>query len=114
MRFFFYGSLLDPATRRQVLGPLARGLTLERARLDGWRLSRPRRSPWPFIRPCRGSSVEGEISSPIARAARRRLYAYEGELYRTRRVSVRTTDGRRLGATVFVPSYSERGGLTGR
>lgn len=103
MRFFFYGSLLDAETRIRVLGLLARGLRLEAARLDGWRLYRRRRQPWPVIRPCRGARVEGALTTPLGRTARRLLREYEGELYRMRRVHVRRRNGRRLPALVFVP-----------
>jgi hypothetical protein len=103
MRFFFYGSLLDPATRVRVLGPLARGLTLESAKLEGWRHCRRRRLPWPVIRPCPGGCVDGALTSATGPAARRLLQAYEGEFYRMRRVYARRRDGRRLGALAFVP-----------
>jgi hypothetical protein len=104
MRYFFYGSLLDPAARARVLGPLARGLALDPARLEGWRRFRRRRLPWPMIRPCRGHCVEGALTPPLGASARRRLREYEGELYRARRVHVRHADGRRLPAMVFVPA----------
>jgi hypothetical protein len=102
MRYFFYGSLLDPATRARVLG---RGLALEPARLEGWRRFRRRRLPWPMIRPCRGHCVAGALTPPLGASARQRLREYEGELYRARRVHVRRHhDSRRLPAAVFVPA----------
>jgi hypothetical protein len=108
MRFFFYGSLLEAATRARVLGPLARGLSPEPARLDGWRRWRPRGFAWPVIRRCAASSVAGVLTSPLGTAARGRLAAYEGRHYRTRRVHVRRGDGRRVAALAFVPT-SRRG-----
>jgi hypothetical protein len=104
MRFFFYGSLLDPAMRARVLGPLARGLALEPARLEAWRRCRPRGRPWPVIRPCRAAVVEGALTTPLGAAARHLLAAYEGRLYSTRRVHVRCRSGRRVAALAFVPT----------
>jgi hypothetical protein len=104
MRFFFYGSLLDEAVRRRVLGPLERALVLEPATLEGWRRWRRRGLPWPMLRRAPGKRVDGVLAGPVSAAGARLLGRYEGRLYRTRALYVRRSDGRRLPALVFVPA----------
>jgi Gamma-glutamyl cyclotransferase, AIG2-like len=102
MRLFFYGSLLDPAIRRRVLGAAAQRLAAEPATLDGWRRWRRRDLPWWMVRRCPGARVEGVLVGPVGAPSLRLLRRYEGPLYRTRAVFVRRRDGRRLRALVFV------------
>ena len=106
MRFFFYGTLLDEAVRRRVLGGATRRVTMTPAVLDGWIRYFRRGIPYRMIRPHAGSAVEGAVAAGIDREAARLLDAYEGELYRRRRVFV-SCKGARLAALVYVPRSTE-------
>ena len=107
MRFFFYGTLLDPEVRAQVLGDEARPVVLEAAVLRGWERYFEAGIPWPMIRRRDGVAVEGAVASGLTDAAGRLLDAYEGELYRREAVVVEC-GGERLAALVYVPALRER------
>ncbi|MBL8834369.1 MAG: gamma-glutamylcyclotransferase, partial [Rhodospirillales bacterium] len=50
MRFFFYGTLIDPDVRRAVLGRLAPA-SVEPATLKGWRRFSAKGVTFPIARP---------------------------------------------------------------
>ncbi|MET4699177.1 hypothetical protein ABIE65_002207 [Constrictibacter sp. MBR-5] len=101
MRFFFYGTLLDPDVRRAVLGTATEaGMP---AALDGWRRVFVRGDCYPVIRPARGSTVDGMVFAGVNLEGARLLRQYEGPSYRERRLTVRGADGGIVSAAVFVP-----------
>jgi hypothetical protein len=103
VRFFFYGTLIDPDVRRIVLGELAPA-EVERAMLSGWERVKVRNATFPMIRRRAGARVEGVLARGLDAEARRRLVAYEDEsAYDVFEVAVALASGKRLGAWVFAP-----------
>jgi gamma-glutamylcyclotransferase (GGCT)/AIG2-like uncharacterized protein YtfP len=107
VRFFFYGTLLDPEMRASVLGDESRPVLLEPSVLRGWERYFEAGVPWPMIRRRDGAAVEGALASGLSEAAGRLLDEYEGELYRREEVVVEC-GGERLAALVYVPALRER------
>jgi hypothetical protein len=106
MRFFFYGSLLDGAIRRAVMGEGLARCRIVPAVLDGWRRCRRRDLIYPVLKRERGRTVEGCLADGVDAVTAARLSAFEGENYTTRTVSVRCADGARADAFVFMPKRS--------
>jgi hypothetical protein len=102
MRFFFYGTLVDPALRRAVLGRMARRLAPVPARLEEFeaRLAAGRR--YPLVVRRRGAVLPGILMDLPGRAAAR-ISAYEGPEYRRVRRTVGTGAGRSVSAEIFLP-----------
>jgi hypothetical protein len=101
MRFFFYGTLIDPDVRRLVLGSLAPA-AVEPAVLSGWKRVPLSGVTYPTIVRATRASVEGVLVRGLDGAARRRLIAYEGDDYHLIEVEVVVARGRRVAALVFV------------
>lgn len=99
-RLFVYGTLRDPERVRRLAG---RTFPARPARLWGWRLVPPERSPsgYPEVEPAPGGRVEGLLLEGLDGRALRALDAYE-EGYVRRRVRVEV-DGRSVDAQVYVP-----------
>lgn len=106
MRFFFYGTLLDPDVRARIAGPCA----VAPARLDGWRRVAMQGKSYPVIVRQYGASVDGLLADGLDRAAARRLDTFETDEYETARLHVSLEDGRRLPALVFVAGARARPG----
>ncbi len=87
MRFFFYGTLIDPDVRRAVLGTLAPE-TVEPAVLKGWRRFAAKGVTFPIARPDPKSEIEGVLARDLSAAAGRLLDAYEGDGYRRTKVEI--------------------------
>jgi len=103
VRFFFYGTLIDPDVRRVVLGELAPA-EVERATLAGWERVPVRNATFPMIRRLAGARVEGVLVRGLDTEARRRLVTYEDESsYDMLEITVALATGRRVGAWVFAP-----------
>jgi hypothetical protein len=107
MRFFFYGTLLDDALRRIVIG---REVTLSGAMLAGWRRLDIRGKHYPIISRDAGASVAGGLTEPLASTEIARLRYYEGDGYELITALVRDRDGTGVAAQIFVPP---EGGLAG-
>jgi hypothetical protein len=104
VRFFFYGTLIDPDIRRVVLGaPAANALVLRPGVLCGWMRRAVRSASYPMILPRAGAGVDGILASGLDAVACRRLRSYEGAEYLVVRVQVRCADGRGRDARVFAP-----------
>ena len=88
MRFFFYGTLIDPDVRRAVLGRLAPA-TVEPAILLGWRRFAAKGVTFPIARPDPKAEIDGVIARGLSAEAGRKLDAYEGPGYRRIAVPVR-------------------------
>jgi hypothetical protein len=87
VRLFLYGTLLNPYTLASRSGDPALPKRCRSAVLHGWRRVTLAGTPWPTLRRCGNVSVAGKIVI-VGAAALRRLAAYEGPLYRLRRVVV--------------------------
>jgi len=106
MRFFFYGTLIDPDVRRAVLGRLAPA-SVEPATLKGWRRFSAKGVTFPIARPDPKSEIEGVLARGLSAEAGRKLDAYEGDGYR--RVTVEVVSG---GKTVAANFYVDDGSGT--
>jgi len=104
VRFFFYGTLIDPDVRRIVLGGSATGtIHLREATLPDWERRAARGVSYPIIVPKRGSRVEGMLVSGLDTDARRALVGFEGNQYTLMRASVYVSNGTRE-VVLFVPA----------
>ncbi|MEX2453227.1 MAG: gamma-glutamylcyclotransferase family protein [Rhodospirillaceae bacterium] len=104
MRFFFYGTLIDPDVRTLVLGrEAAASCRVEPANLPGWRAVRVQGKTYPAVVERRGATTGGMIADGLPEAAMARLIAYEGPEYVVRDLPVEIgADGGRTVASVFV------------
>ncbi len=101
MRFFFYGTLIDPDVRRAVLGRLA-PVEAEPAVLRGWRRVPAAGKTYPVIVADPRGAVDGVVVRGLDRAARRRLERYEDDFYELIAVEVTLTgSGHKLETLVF-------------
>jgi gamma-glutamylcyclotransferase (GGCT)/AIG2-like uncharacterized protein YtfP len=104
MRFFFYGTLIDPDVRRAVLGRLAPE-TVEPATLPGWRRFAAKGVTFPIARPDPKAEIEGVLARDLSAAAGRLLDAYEGDGYRRTKVEI-VAGGKTLSAILYVDDGS--------
>lgn len=104
MRFFFYGTLIDPDVRRIVLGGASSGtIHIREATLSDWERRAARGVSFPIIIPKRGARVEGLLVSGLDTEARRALVTFEGSQYTLMRASVFVSNGTRE-VVLFVPA----------
>ena len=102
MRYFFYGTLLDPDVRARILGTWIDRRALPRARLPGYRRVFIRHRHYPVVVPAAGETVEGLLAEGLDRHAVRRLAEFESDEYVDAERTV-LVDGRAtLRARVFV------------
>jgi len=102
---FIYGTLLDPAVRRFVLGPKA-AQAVRPAVLHGYRRLSVAGKDYPAVERAPMSRTAGGILPPPGPVALARLDAFEGTEYR--RLRVRATVGGRL---LTVETYAAAPGL---
>ena len=100
MRFFFYGTLLDPDVRRIVVG---RDIALAAATLSGWRRLGVVGRHFPMIERDATASVAGVVTESLGPGDVARLRHYEGDGYHLVAVAVRDEGGAGIGASVFAP-----------
>ncbi len=100
MRFFFYGTLLDPELRRIVVGC---DIDVAAATLIGWRRLGVVGEHFPLIQRDATGSVAGAVTNPLGAGAMARLRHYEGDGYQLVTVEVRDLRGAGITAEVFVP-----------
>ena len=104
MRFFFYGTLIDPDVRRVVLGErAAAALDLCDAVLPDWERRSVRGVSYPVILPRAGGVVSGILAGGIDAQGRRRLIAYEGAGYALTTLPALLADGGTTTVQVFLP-----------
>jgi gamma-glutamylcyclotransferase (GGCT)/AIG2-like uncharacterized protein YtfP len=109
VRFFFYGTLMDEAVRRAVLGAAAQPLLVEPATLAGWqRCAIPGRS-YPMVRPAADESVDGLLAEGIDGEGAARLDRFEGPEYRRTPLDVRRISGETVTAWVYVALHAGKG-----
>jgi hypothetical protein len=100
MRFFFYGTLLDPECRRVVIG---RDIPVVAATLFGWRRLGVAGKHFPMIQRDAKGSTAGAVTDPLGVRDVARLRYYEGDSYHLVAVEVRHEGGAGVAATVFAP-----------
>jgi Gamma-glutamyl cyclotransferase, AIG2-like len=127
MRFFFYGTLLDDALRRVVIG---RDVALGEATLPGWQRRGVVGKHYPMIERDAAASVAGGVTENLAPGEIARLRHYEGDGYELITAAIRDRSGAGIAAAVFVPEagslvaagdwslgdwqHEHRGGVLGR
>jgi len=103
MRFFFYGTLLDPDVTAIVLGRRLPPSAFEPATLGGFVRRRAAGKGYPILVPQRGGTVSGRVVGGLTAADAARLSAYEGANYRVSVLPVRM-QGRLETVSVFTPN----------
>jgi len=102
MRFFFYGSLLDPDVTALVLGRRLPPSAWVPATLPGHARRRIREGTYPIAVPDPKASIAGAIVGGLSARDVARLSAYEGARYRVASLKVRVGGAMRQVA-VFAP-----------
>lgn len=102
MRFFFYGTLLDPDVMATVIGRRLPPAAYQPAVLPGYARRRVKGGSYPIVLRDRRAAVEGAVVAGLSPRDVARLAAYEGPGYRigSRRILVA---GGPLLASVFEP-----------
>jgi hypothetical protein len=101
MRFFFYGTLLDDALRRVVIG---RDVALDEAMLPGWRRRGVVGKHYPMIERDAAARVDGGVTENLASSEIARLRHYEGDGYELITATIRDRSGVGIPAAIFVPA----------
>jgi hypothetical protein len=102
MRFFFYGTLIDPDVRALVLGRHAPRI-VEPAGLRGWRCVPVPARTYPMLVPDPEAHLSGVLVRGLNAKARERLQNYEDALYDLIEVDVEVgRRGKKRPALVFV------------
>ena len=104
MRYFFYGTLLDPDVRAHILGSWINRRPLRQAWLPGYRRVYIRGRHYPVVIPSAGNSVDGLLAEGLDRNAVRCLAEFESDEYVDAERTVLVDDGRAVRARVFVAS----------
>ena len=102
MRFFFYGSLLDPDVTALVIGRRLPPRAWVAARLSGYTRRKAKGVSYPVVVPDPKGSVHGAVVGGFSQREVERLAAYEGSRYRIAPVRVRI-GGRLMVVSVFEP-----------
>ena len=102
MRFFFYGSLLDPDVTALVLGRRLPPTAWVPAILPGHARRRIKEGTYPIAVPDPKGSIVGAIVGGLSARDVARLSAYEGPRYRVASLKVRVGGAIRR-AAVFAP-----------
>src|SRR5262245_13816534 len=108
MRFFFYGTLLDPEVRRHVIGRAADPLPVEPAVLTGYRRVYVSEQTYPVVIPDPRGSVEGLLMRGLDKAARQALLLFETDEYDEAEREVRTSSRKFIRCRVFVASRTAK------
>jgi gamma-glutamylcyclotransferase (GGCT)/AIG2-like uncharacterized protein YtfP len=100
MRFFFYGTLLDGALRRIVIG---RDVALSEATLAGWRRRGVAGKHYPMLERDPSGTVAGAVTETLGEGEVARLRHYEGDGYELIAAGIRDRSGTDIAAAIFVP-----------
>lgn len=104
MRFFFYGTLMDPDVCRAVLGDRAEVLDIRPALLTGYRRVRANCGNYPVLVRRRGGLVPGVLVEGLDYEALLAMAHFEGKEYEPRRALTIDRHGRRVTAWLFLPN----------
>lgn len=103
MRFFFYGTLMDPDVLHAVLGHRVSAGKCRPAVLPGYRRVYRRAATYPILVADAKSEVEGVVVAGLSPRDAERLSSYEGPEYVTAQLPIRLTSGLNVRAAVFLP-----------
>jgi hypothetical protein len=81
MRFFFYGTLMDPDLLSRVIGRMIAPRALRPALVHGYRRSAVRGANFPVVLRDRIASVKGVVLAGVSVVERDRLADFEGDRY---------------------------------
>ena len=98
---FFYGTLLDPAVRRRVLGRTLSPRTQRPALLFDYTREHVAGRPYPMLVAHPGAVVDGVVARGLTTRDLARLDAYEGSEYRLAPLAV-LSGGRRVIAMAYM------------
>ncbi|MFO1119477.1 MAG: gamma-glutamylcyclotransferase family protein [Rhodospirillales bacterium] len=107
LRFFFYGTLMDPLILSAVLRRPVDARRLRPAMLAGFRRVLHRSATYPVLIADTTAEVDGILASGLTGRDARRLVAYEGSDYRLASLPVRVAAGGTVSAGVFLPVLGE-------
>jgi gamma-glutamylcyclotransferase (GGCT)/AIG2-like uncharacterized protein YtfP len=102
---FCYGSLEFAEVMREVTG---RSFAAEPATLEGFARYRVRDADYPGLVPEPGAQTSGTLYRALDAASLAALDRFEGALYERRTLDVRTGDGGRAAAQVYVVREAHR------
>ncbi len=105
MRFFFYGTLMDPDVCRAVLGDCAEALEIRPALLTGYRRVRANCGNYPVLVRRRGGFLPGLLVEGMTYEALLAIAHFEGQEYEPRRALIIDRNGRRVTAWLFLPNH---------
>lgn len=105
MRFFFYGTLLDPDVRALVLPHCAARLDLQPATLRGWARVQARHGTFPVVRRTPRGCVEGLLVEGLDRGGLCRMAHFEGNGYTVGPLPVLAEGRGAVRANVFLPEH---------
>jgi gamma-glutamylcyclotransferase (GGCT)/AIG2-like uncharacterized protein YtfP len=103
MRFFFYGTLIDPEILRSVLQRSVDPIRRRKAVLKGYRRVYRRGASYPIIIADTTAQVEGVVVSELTNRDIMLLTMYEGQEYEIRELPVSCSGTGLLRAKVFLP-----------
>lgn len=104
MRFFFYGTLIDPEVLHTVIRRSLAPGDRRSAVLRGFRRVFRRGAGYPVLVPDRACEVEGVVVAGLDRRDAALLSAFEGAEYRAALLPVRLKTDRVIHARVFLPA----------
>lgn len=107
VRYFFYGTLLDPDVRRAVLGRTGAASAGRPARLEGYLCTRLAGTAFPVIIAGDGH-VDGAVFTIASERLANRIRAFEGAAYREIEWVVHAQPETPVRARLFVPLRSAR------
>lgn len=96
---FCYGTLQIPEVMQAVIGRHPRSRPAD---IRGYGAFRVRHAEYPGLRPAHRQTTRGQVYFGLTVSELAILDRFEGRLYRRRRLTVRTCDGRRRGAWAYV------------
>jgi Gamma-glutamyl cyclotransferase, AIG2-like len=108
MRFFFYGTLIDPEILRSVLQRSVDPIRRRKAVLKGYRRVYRRGASYPIIIADTTAQVEGVVVSELTNRDIMLLTMYEGQEYEIRELPVSCSGTGLLRAKVFYPARDAR------
>ncbi len=102
MRFFFYGTLLDPDICAVVLGRPVAAEFYTPGLLNGYRRVTTQGELFPLLLPAATAHVKGAVTPDLDREALQRIAFFEADEFDAAPHRVRLLDGGALEAVVFV------------
>ena len=103
MRYFFYGTLIDPEVLYTVIRRPVASADRRPALLRGFRRVYRRGADYPVLVPDGSRAVEGIVVSGLGQRDVALLGAFEGNEYRAHLLPVRLRSGQMVRARVFLP-----------